>query len=117
MEENKFEYNNLYAGPKVVTRDTFVLSKGQNVKAGTALGRLDNGEVVPVDRMRSDSAKTIYCIASEDCDATSEAKRMVVDLEGEFNVRSLIFAAGNTAANHEIQARTMGMYFKSSIAK
>lgn len=117
MNEQKFDYGNLYAGNAEVVRTTLTLSKGLNIKRGTVLGRLVNGEVVIADKSRSDLAKTIYCIASEDCDATTSAKSVVVDLTGEFNVRALIFAANNTAAEHERDARGLNIFFKSSIAK
>ncbi len=117
MEEHKFEFDNLFAGSAENVRTTLTLQKGQSVKLGQTLGRLGTGELVILDKARTDLGKTIYAIAAEDCDATEQDTRMVVHETGEFNIRALIFAPKNTVEDHERDARALNIFFKSTVAK
>lgn len=117
MEEKKFDFGNLYAGISQVVRGGGILAKGFKVESGSVLGRLSNGELVPVDKAKQDASRNVYAIANDSYDATEAACHITVDLTGEFNIRQLKFIAGNTAADHEYSAREVGIFFKSTIAK
>lgn len=118
MEKNQFNFPNLYAGSSQVVRGVATLAQGQKVKPGTVLGRINStGEVVIVDKTRSDSATSVFAVANDYVDATDQSKAITVDFTGEFDINQLEFAPGNTAADHQYSARLVGIFFKQAISK
>lgn len=118
MDKTNFEFPNLYAGTSQVVRGVAILAQGYKIEVGTVLGILTaTRQVVPVDKARSDSAKSVYAISVTECDATNAAQEITVDFSGEYNIRSLKFAPNNTAADHEYSARQVGIFFKNTVSK
>lgn len=116
METETFSYNNLFAGnvmPVVTDKGTIT---GGTYIAGTAMGRITaSGKLVKVDSTALDGSQTIYAILAEDVDASLADKPAAIYLTGEFNESKLVFGGTDTVATHRVDARKLGIFFKTTI--
>lgn len=84
--------------------DSFTLA----VAAGSGLAKL-------VDKAAADGSNIADSILADDVDTTADADAQVYT-SGLFNRKALIFAANNTAADHELRLREIGIFLKDNIA-
>lgn len=98
------------------------LEKGQGLlKRGTVLGILtSNGLAKVVDSTKTDGTEKAFCILTDDVDTGDESATENVNatsyISGCFNRNALIFVGTDTAEDHEIRLREIGIYLKDNIA-
>lgn len=112
-----FTPDNLFAGhvQPVVSGSETVLA-GNNLTRGTVLGLITaSGKVKAVDDSLSDGAQNVYAVLAEDCDATSADEVAAVYYTGEYNINALTFGGDDTAADHKVAARNIGLFFKNTV--
>jgi hypothetical protein len=111
--------DNLFAATQVqpVTSTTATVVSGEGVLArGSVMGRVtSSGKLKLVKSSAEDGSKTPYGILADSVDATSADATAVIFLTGEFNSDALIFGGTDTAADHEAEARKIGLFFKKNI--
>lgn len=113
----EFKYDNLFAGhvaPVVVGAET--ITGGAFVR-GTVLGLVTaSGKLKAVDNAQTDGSEEVYAILARDTDASEGDVEAPVYYTGEFNERSLVFGGDDTAADHKVGARKLGLFFKNTVA-
>lgn len=101
-----------------VTVKSVTLSAGQGVlKRGTVLGIITaTGLAVKVDKSKADGSEKANCILTDDVD-TGSAGNVVATAysSGMFNRKALIFGGDDTAADHELRLRELGIFLKDNI--
>lgn len=112
-----FTPDNLFAGhvqPVVVGIETIL--SGNTLTRGTVLGQVTaSGKMVAVDNSLSNGAQIVYCVLAEDTDASAGDVDAQVYYTGEFNERALTFGDDDTAADHKVNARKLGIFFKDTV--
>ena len=113
----EFKYDNLFAGhvaPVVVGAETIT---GGTFVRGTVLGLVTaSGKLKAVDNAQTDGSEEVYAILARDTDASEGDLEAPVYYTGEFNERSLVFGGDDTAADHKVGARKLGLFFKNTVA-
>jgi hypothetical protein len=111
--------DNLFSGTQIqpVTATSATVVSGEGVLArGSVMGRVTaSGKLKLVKSTAEDGSKTPYGILADAVDATSADATAVIFLTGEFNTAALTFGGTDTAADHEAEARKVGLIFKSNI--
>ena len=122
---------NLYTQIGSVTPDNLVIGtnvpvlvKGLTIVTGQ--GILARGSVIGVvtvdgkgkltTKASVDGSEKAKFILTDEIDTTAADVVAQVYESGEFNRKALIFAAGNTAADHEDTLRSYGIFLNDSIA-
>ena len=108
----------LIAGDKVPTQVKGVMiAAGQGVlKRGSVIGIIDaDGKGKLAAKAAVDGSKVAKYILADDVDTTSAVVAQCYE-SGLFNRQALIFAAGNTAADHEDNLRQYGIFLNDNIA-
>ncbi|MBX9597103.1 MAG: head decoration protein [Burkholderiales bacterium] len=104
---------NLLAGAIEMPTGTVTLKKGFAYKRGHVLGFIATEEkCTPVNKAKTDNSQLVYAIAAEDADATDSDVVAAIYMAGEFISSQLIFEGGDTAADHQLSARQVGIFFK-----
>lgn len=112
--ESQFE--NLLAGTIEMPTSTVTFKKGFAYKRGHVLGYIKTeNKCTPVNKTKGDNSQYVYAIAAEDADATEGDVVAAIYMAGEFNTPHLIFESGDTAADHQLSARQVGIFFKQEI--
>jgi hypothetical protein len=113
-----FAYDSLFAGkvqPVVAGAET--ITGGAALTRGTVLGIITaTGLCKPVDDSLTDGAENVYAVLAEDADASGGDVEAPVYYTGEFNESALTFGGDDTAADHKVAARNIGMFFKSAVS-
>lgn len=112
-----FEHDNLFAGHvQPVNVGVETITGGAAYTRGTVLGMITASELCkPVDNAQTDGSQVIYAILAEDTDATGGDVDAPVYYTGEFNSRKLTFGGDDTAADHRVAARKIGLFFKDTV--
>jgi len=72
-------------------------------------------EVVLLDKTATDGSSRPYAVLADDSDASSAAVKAVAYLEGQFNIRALIFASGTDVEDAREEMRDLGMLINPSV--
>ncbi len=110
--------DNLIAGENVpVQVKGITILAGQGVlKRGSVLGIITaSGKGLLVDKAAIDGSNDAKFILADDTDTTADVVAQCYQ-SGLFNREALIFAAVNTAADHEDSLRQYGIFLKDNIA-
>lgn len=115
--------DNLFAGHDIpVLIKGITLAKGQGViSRGSVLGIVTTtGLAKLVDSTKTDGTEKANCIATDTIDtgdetATDDVKTTAYT-SGLFNKAALTYGGTDTAANHELRLRELGIYLKESIS-
>lgn len=114
-----FNKDNIFAASQVqpVVATAATVLSGEGVLArGSVMGRVSaSGKLKLVDSTENDGSEKPYGILADSVDATSADATGVIFLTGEFNSDALIFGGTDTAADHEAEARKIGLFFKTNI--
>lgn len=112
-----FVNDNLFAGNVMpVVTGELTIEAGQNLARGSVLGVITaSGKAKLVDKESVDGSQVVYAVLAEATDATAADKVAPVYLTGEFNSAKLTVGAGDTVADHVINARKVGLFFKSVV--
>lgn len=112
--------DNLIAGHEVpIIVHGITLAKNQEVLArGTVLGKVTaTGLCVPVDNSKSDGSESAFCILTDTVDTTSATDIKTTGyISGCFNSKALTFGGDDTAADHMLRLRELGIFLKENIA-
>lgn len=117
-EIGTFTPDNLIAGENVPVQVKGVtLLAGQGIlKRGSVIGIITvGGKGLLVDKAALDGSKDAKFILADDTDTTADVVAQCYQ-SGLFNREALIFAADNTAADHEDNLRQYGIFLKDNIA-
>ncbi|RCX20887.1 bacteriophage lambda head decoration protein D [Anaerobacterium chartisolvens] len=114
--------DNLIAGHEIPILTTGItLEKNQGtILRGTVLGTVTaTGAAKLVDKSASDGTEKADCILTDNIDTGdgSEAENITAEayITGVFNKNALIFGETDTAADHELRLRELGIYLKENI--
>lgn len=114
-----FNKDNIFAASQVqpVVATAATVLSGEGVLArGSVMGKVTaSGKLKLVDSTEDDGSQTPYGILADSVDATSADATGVIFLTGEFNSDALVFGGTDTAADHEVAARKIGLFFKTNI--
>lgn len=112
--------DNLVAGHEIpVVVKGITLVKGQGVLArGTVLGKVTATNLyVTVDNAKSDGSQTALCILTDTVDTAGTADVKTTGyITGMFNSKALVFGGNDTAADHEMRLRELGIFLKENMA-
>lgn len=112
--------DNLVAGHEIpVIVKGITLAKNQSVLLrGTVVGKVTaTGLCVPVDNSKVDGSQTALCILTDTVDTTSATDIKATGyFSGCFNSKALVFGGDDTAADHELRLRELGIFLKENIA-
>lgn len=112
-----YNYDNLIAGgvmPQVT--DGVTLVSGQAYVRGTVLSLNGDGKATIVDsESATNSIQEPYAILAADVDATEDDQEAPVFLTGEFNAAALIFGGTDTADDHKVALRKIGIFLKNNV--
>lgn len=113
-----FTYDSLFAGKvQPVVSGAETITGGAALTRGTVLGIITaSGLCKPVDNSLSDGAQNVYAVLAEDADASGGDVEATVYYTGEFNENALTFGDDDTAADHKVGARNVGIFFKSTVS-
>jgi len=114
--EETREYDNLIAGDfPIVTKEGTLLT-GQNLTRGTLLGRVTaSKKYVKSLAASSDGSEVPTAILAEDKDATSEDKKVMIYLTGEYNDNKVTFGTGHSAASTRDGLRAKSIFLKTPV--
>lgn len=110
--------DNLVIGTNVpVLLKGITLAAGQGIlMRGCVIGVITaDGKGKLAAKASADGSEKAKFILADDVDTTADVVAQVYE-SGEFNRKALVFAAGNTAADHEDTLRTYGIFLNDSIA-
>ncbi|AKL95008.1 bacteriophage lambda head decoration protein D [Clostridium aceticum] len=93
-----------------LAKDQGVLLRGTVVGIVTATGL---GKIA--DKSESDGAQNPYAILTDTVDTGEDDVVTTGYISGLFNAKALIFGGEDTAADHEIELRKLGIYLKESL--
>lgn len=114
-----FVYDNLIAGsamPAVPGTETIVSGAGELAR-GTVLGMVTaSGKLTIVNSTKDDGSQTVYAVLAEAVDATAADVVAAVYYTGEFNEASLVFGGTDTADDHRVAARKVGVFFRKAVS-
>lgn len=119
MAVNYFTPFELFAGDYPVMSDVFELAAGSgDLAAGTALGLVTATGKLKIcqptaDGADADGTESIFAILAEPVTLGESAVKAKVYLTGCFNKDVIVFGGSDTVANHKIDGRKMGIFFKS----
>lgn len=119
---NNFEPVELFAGDYPVMIDTYELASGSGTLAvGTALGMVTSTGKLKIcqptaNGETADGTESIYAILADSVTLGEAAIKAKVYLTGCFNRDAITFGGTDTYSNHIVDARKVGIFFKS-IAK
>lgn len=110
-----FSPDSLIAGnsvPKLV--NGVILEAGQGVLTrGTVIGIVTATKKAKiVNNAATDGSEKPYAILTDTIDATQEIATTAY-ITGEFNKNALTFGGDDTAADHELELRKLGIYLKN----
>ncbi len=114
--------DNLVAGhevPQLVKGVTLAKGNGVLVR-GTVLGIVTASELaVPVDSSKSDGSEVADCILTDTVDTGDETAQEDVKAtaytSGLFNRKALTFGGEDTASEHELWLRELGIHLKDNV--
>lgn len=114
-------YDNLFIGDNNtvdIQTKSVNLQSGQGIlKRGTVVGVITaSGLAVKVDSTHADGSQTADSILTDDVDTTAGNTVTTAYTAGTFNRKALIFGGTDTASQHEIRLRELGIYLRENIA-
>lgn len=107
--------DNLFAGTKhPVDVKSVVVLTGQGVlKRGTVVGIITaSGKAKLVNSANADGSQTAHAILTTDVDTTAADVVTTAYVSGQFNRKALVVGGSDTAAKHETQLRSLGIFMK-----
>lgn len=109
--------DNLIAGANVpVLVQGVTIAKSGVLKRGSVLGVVTaSGKAVLANKSANDGSQVAKYILADDVDAAEADVVAQCYVSGLFNRKALIFAEGNTAADHEDSLRQYGIFLKDNI--
>jgi hypothetical protein len=111
----QMKWREILAGNFPNSTEAVAIASGQNLKAGSVLGRVTaTGKYKLVDSTASDGSQTPYSVLMEDVDATNGDATGVAFLTGEFIRTNLAFGGTDTWETHLQNARSKSIFFKES---
>jgi len=117
--EGTFTPDNLIAGNEAnISMKAVTVLTGQGILArGSILGIITvGGKAKLADKAAVDGSQTAKFILADAIDTTTADVVAQCYQSGQFNRGALVFAAGNTAADHEDSLRDYGILLKDNIA-
>lgn len=117
--EGTFVPDNLIADEAIAqTLKGITIASGQGVvKRGSVLGIITaSGKGKLAAKASVDGSQIAKFVVAEDVDSTSADVVAQCYQSGSFNRKALIFAAGNTASDHEDSLRQYSIFLKDNIA-
>lgn len=117
-DKGNSKVDDLIADAVSIVSENVTVASGRNLTRGTVLGKITaSGKVVAVDNAAADGSQTPYAILAEDADATSADVVTTAYLKGSFNEDALTFGGDDTAADHRVALRDLGIYLKSPVSR
>jgi hypothetical protein len=112
------EYDKLFADLNIDREVKSVnLKSGQGIlKRGTVLGTITaTGKSLKVNSTAVDGSQVSDSILTDDVDTTAADVVATAYSAGSFNRQALVFGGTDTAANHEVRLRELGIFLKDNI--
>lgn len=111
-----YRQNNLIFGDFPVEAIGVTIKSGQNLTAGTVLGKITStGKCVKSLSASSDGSEDVYAVLAEDCDASAGDKTGTAFITGSINENELTFGTGHTADSTRDAFRALGIILRASV--
>jgi hypothetical protein len=117
-QADSVEYDRLFADLNIDKEVKSVnLKTGQGIlKRGTVLGTITaTGKSLKVNSTAVDGSQISDSILTDDVDTTAADIVATAYSAGSFNRQALIFGGTDTAANHEVRLRELGIFLKDNL--